>query len=524
MALGDRHIGYRCTQGKEDSVRKALGVQPKAAWILGGVPLSFTHGDASGLLEDMGAQAKLLPHTRKVIRGFQSWVVHMAPTASPREDTLHVASAGKDFFVTLVPIAARVPRSTTVREFARPVRRRDPDTTYSEAAQNFPPLPRASPPAPRIPAASSAPNDPIAHIQRLEELIRTLVGLMASQSIPLSKQAQSLLHGLPMTNLQRDSDDLSDGADSLDQHMGDYDVSDNKQHPAPNVEDDSFVEEPPKRPRTSQGPSDAMQWAHLDSAPFQHLAWGRVAGDGNCYWRSIGQLIGRDWQGLKREILGGGPALAAAWTGYFGGTLDDYSSHIQKLQGKDVWGSEVAAALTAAWAKRPVVIVTAAVIWSVTVGTCDMEAPLVVRLAAKHYDPLKQMLSPALLAAVASAVPADTTHLKLEGGAHSVVTTWNLSAYDSHHMEAAALSDDVVLLQETGVSTRSQGMYSRKMEALGIKMVWGFPTPVVQNKRRQWRPNKGAVPGVAIQTKDHIRAVPVEPTTPQVLFSGRRAD
>ena len=50
LALGDRHIGYRCLQGKDDHVRASLGVQPKTAWLLSGIPLSFAFSDAQGTI------------------------------------------------------------------------------------------------------------------------------------------------------------------------------------------------------------------------------------------------------------------------------------------------------------------------------------------------------------------------------------------------------------------------------------------------------------------------------------------
>ena len=412
-----------------------------------------------GLLEDLGAQGKLLEHTRKVFRGQQSWVLHMAPSAKPREDTLHVSFAGKDYFITLTPMASRLPRQTTVKEFARPPRRRSPPMSYAEAVGSFPPLPKREVPRTRS-DTQETPQNPIAHIQKLEELVRSLVGVLASQSIPLGRHAETLLHGFPLKTARGPpSDSLSDGADSLDQYMGDEPADDNVHYPA-RLEDDSFVEEAPKRPRTRPGPSDGMEWAHAEHGPFQHIVWGRVAGDGNCFWRSIAQLLQKDWQQVKKEVLHGAPALAAVWAAYFSTTSEDFLQHAKHLGEKDVWGSEIAAALVAARYKKPVLIVTPGVIWRVTVGDCDLKAPLVIRLAAKHYDPIKQTLSPALLAAVAAAVPADTSHLQLEGGAKltSTLATWNLSAFDAHHMEAVGLDADVTLLQETSCSARAQGI------------------------------------------------------------------
>ena len=107
LALGDRHIGFRCRKGQEESVRLSLGVVPKESWILSGIPVSFSSAEANSALEDMGICARVQEHTRRVMRNTHSWVVHLDPGQQPTEDTLHLSLHGKDYYVTLVPAKAR---------------------------------------------------------------------------------------------------------------------------------------------------------------------------------------------------------------------------------------------------------------------------------------------------------------------------------------------------------------------------------------------------------------------------------
>ena len=182
--------------------------------------------------------------------------------------------------------------------------------------------------------------DPIAHIQKLEELIRSLVGVLASQNIPMGPKVQAMLHGLPLSAPPtRESDDMSDGADSMDQYLGDY-TGDNVHQPAPcEFRDDSFVEEPAKKPRTALGPSDGTVWASVDTLPFKHLAWGRVKGDGNCFWRSVAQLLGRDWVTLKKEVLATSPSPSE----YLDELLSDLPLRTTMPMSK-LWGKKTAGA------------------------------------------------------------------------------------------------------------------------------------------------------------------------------------
>ena len=75
LSLGDRHIGYRCEKAREVRIRGTLGVAAKSSWVLKGVPMAFSSGDANALLGDLGLSQTVQEHTRKVMRTTQSWII-----------------------------------------------------------------------------------------------------------------------------------------------------------------------------------------------------------------------------------------------------------------------------------------------------------------------------------------------------------------------------------------------------------------------------------------------------------------
>ena len=83
---------------QEEGVRAALGAVSKVTWILSGVPVAFSGPEANSILQEMGVGTSVLEHTRRVQRTTQSWTVHLKPSESPREDTIHVSRAGRDYF------------------------------------------------------------------------------------------------------------------------------------------------------------------------------------------------------------------------------------------------------------------------------------------------------------------------------------------------------------------------------------------------------------------------------------------
>ena len=41
LSVGERHIGYRCTQAQEPKVRSCLGVSQHTAWVMNGACRAF---------------------------------------------------------------------------------------------------------------------------------------------------------------------------------------------------------------------------------------------------------------------------------------------------------------------------------------------------------------------------------------------------------------------------------------------------------------------------------------------------
>ena len=70
-------------------------------------------------------------------------------------------------------------------------------------------------------------------------------------------------------------------------------------------------------------------------------------------------------------------------------------------------------------------------------------------------------------------------------------------------------------LQETGCRQSVQDYYTKAAQKSGQTIICGAPTPLQRDKRRFWRPDRGTVPGVALQCSEVTRAVAIQPTTQQ---------
>ena len=344
------------------------------------------------------------------------------------------------------------------------------------------------------------------------------MGLLISTGVDIPPHIQSLLHGSDIKSSTQDDDhDMSDDDDDECDHGDDYNGDWHEHMPRPPHKDidDAFVEEAPKRQKTAPAPKDCLSWAHLEMAPFRHIAWARVKGDGNCLWRSVSQLISVPWEEIKRATLQNPSALRGAWTGYFKVSEPEYDALAASLLPKDAWGNELALALLSAHLQTPLVIVTPGVIWTVSVGHSTAK-PLFLRLKDKHYDPIAQQPTKAMMQAYQAAKPAQTDHLNLSGGASEAIrtlATWNVSAFDTHANELFLLTQQITAIQETGCSQAAQGRHSANARKHDLQIIWGAPAPMVKTARNTWRPSRGAVPGVAIQCPSRVRATPFTPLT-----------
>ena len=423
LVLGDRHIGFRTTRDQENSVSGALGATPREAWVINGIPISYSASEANSVLKDLGLgpEAKVLEHTRRVLRTTQSWIVHLPPGSHPPEDTLHISKGGRDYFVTLVPASLRQPRGPVVKQFTRGPRRRqtDPETSYAGAVKgDFPPLPTQK--------AAPGTGD---RMQNLERLVSALVGLLVEGGIQLPPPVQALLHehapplqkrAQQAASHAHDNDDDDDDddddedmeSDDIDHYEGD--VHENMQVIANPVKTAAASgNEPSKRARTAQTPAskDTLIWAHASSLPFKCVTWGRVKGDGNCLWRSVAQLTNADWAATKKAALALAPTLSATWCQYFHVSAAEYEGLVAAMQPEFAWGNELALALLSAYFHRAVIVVTPGVVWKVVVGVAE-QPPLIIRLQNRHYDPIQQKITMAMHDAIRDAQAAATEHLK----------------------------------------------------------------------------------------------------------------
>ena len=120
--------------------------------------------------------------------------------------------------------------------------------------------------------------------------MRALVGILAASDVQIPPHVQAMLHGNVAPHPPSEHSEDSEMDDPDDDYKGDW--GDQVPPPSRSDFDDAFIEEAPKRARAQATPStkDHLRWAHANAAPFRHIAWGRVKGDGNCLWRSLGRL------------------------------------------------------------------------------------------------------------------------------------------------------------------------------------------------------------------------------------------
>ena len=93
LAIAERRIGYRATPISLAEVRVKLGQKETVAWRLAGAPLHASNADAQAWITEMKFDAELLPHTRRVRKGTQDWLLRAETTKSPQVDVLSLEQA-----------------------------------------------------------------------------------------------------------------------------------------------------------------------------------------------------------------------------------------------------------------------------------------------------------------------------------------------------------------------------------------------------------------------------------------------
>ena len=207
----------------------------------------------------------------------------------------------KEYFITLTPLAARQPRNPVAHQYSRPSKPKQ-QTPPEVTTTAYPELPKRATYSPPTSATDT-------RVQRLEATLRMLLNVMTAKGIPIGPEISACLdYNLPPPVQMSD-----DEVDSQDDYQGDLEVLP-PDAPLPKPE-------PKGKRRKTEAPSvQTLCWSHAAPLPYQHLVWGRVKGDGNCFWRSLGQLTSNEWPILKNAILALAPTLANEWCSYFATT------------------------------------------------------------------------------------------------------------------------------------------------------------------------------------------------------------
>ena len=120
--------------------------------------------------------------------------------------------------------------------------------------------------------------------------------------------------------------------------------------------------------------------------------------------------------------------------------------------------------------------------------------PLLLRLADRHFDPLKQTPASAIFAAVRAAQQTDASHLELTGGGGGTSDGYSESRCPRcSGNELWDLRDQILALQKQGFSERAQRMRSRVAQQKWHSDDLGSPYPLQKTVRNFWHLAKGAV-------------------------------
>ena len=85
--------------------------------------------------------------------------------------------------------------------------------------------------------------------------------------------------------------------------------------------------------------------------------WGRVRGDGNCLWRSAGQILDLPWQQVKEAAMAQAPTTKPLWQAFFPSTTEQEWNAQMTAANPNAFANEVSCALLAKAYDRPVAIV-----------------------------------------------------------------------------------------------------------------------------------------------------------------------
>ena len=274
-------------------------------------------------------------------------------------------------------------------------------------------------------------------------------------------------------------------------------------------------------------PLSSMHWYSLDKEALSTAQWGRVKGDGNCFWRAVGVLTHTPWKEVKQQALSVVPELRDTWINYFRSDPVIFDQTAASMHAENAYANEIAIPCVAHIHQRPVVVKGVGQAFAVHTGSSAAEwnKALVVQLSGEHFTPLSSDLSAEQILQLAEAAPMHVC-VEVRGGSTtppSTLITWNCSSLQRHAPEMLALGADLVCLQETGLTTRGQKRLQHELKSEGYTLLCGAPTPLTQTKQG-WRPGRGSVPGVAVAARSHLdirEHPPLTPAAKQLVGEGR---
>ena len=516
LTLGERHLGYRVSAETESSVRQQLDTPTKVAWVLSGVPLAYSSCEANQILSDLGIVGHVAEHTRRVGRAGQNWLVYLGADDTVDDDVLQIEHEGRQYFVTFSPLKAKdSPNRVKVWQRAPKKSEGQKQRTWAEVVQ------------PKQPAQPS--HDPLhQRMQKMEQLIQSLVALLQAPGSPeLPTPVRSLVQELStcpahVADVPSPSEiDSQAGEDEQDNWSDDEDMQfeeePSQDSPAGKRKMQPRIREPDPKKAKEPSANLPVTWGTVPYAPFKHVMWGRVRGDGNCFWRAAGLMIGEPWSEVKTRAFAAQDAVQASWCELFHSTEIVWTG-LMKSQQKDEYANEACCTLLAHVLARPVVIVGGGemiyVTW--TGSDPDWEKMLVFRLTGEHYSPMVQDVT---ILMVKGMKELQQIHIgpSLQGGGRrklgdrvSSVCTWNVDSLQTKLHSALALPSSIILAQETGLTARGQQRAARVAEEHNWKLFPGEPVPLGMSRAKRLRAQKGAVPGVAFLARANLAAGPVD--------------
>ena len=162
----------------------------------------------------------------------------------------------------------------------------------------------------------------------------------------------------------------------------------------------------------------SLVWYSIDKAAFDDATWGRVKGDGNCFWRALGVLDERPWHVLKNDALKLCPRIRELWIPYFKADPAMFDALVNDIQGKDAYANEIAFACVSLLTNRSIVVKGVGQAFGIHVVEAlpDWSKAMVIYFQSEHFSPLSSEITNEQLGLVRNATPVEVC-VNLRGGA-----------------------------------------------------------------------------------------------------------